>query len=290
MIQLSKRDDLCRRRRRNGDEYDMFNYYEMRKYELEVTRMRRAVKYDTHMHDELEIIYMYDGEQTVSIDGTDYNLHKGDCLAVFPNHEHTYKRPDDIEKMNNRADFLLIFIPSKMFYSAYPDMYGGNPKSALVKSENVSETAVLCFNKIYAESSLIAQLGWAQIIMSRIIPKLSVTKLSTEENPEIISQIMSYVSQNYTKSLTLDMLSSELGINKYYISRIFSKKIKMNFRNYIGILRSNHAAQLMNTSDAVLSEIAETSGFESLRSFFRVFHDVYGVSPAQYRDMVRKIH
>ncbi len=266
----------------------MFNYYEMRKYELEVKRVRRAVKYDTHMHDELEIIYMFDGKQTISIGSTDYDLHQGDCLAVFPNHEHTYRRPDNIEKQNSLADFLMIFIPSKMFFSSYPDMYGGNPKNALVKAGEVSETAVFCFGKICREPSLTAQLGWAQIIMSRIIPKLSVDKLSTGENPEIISQIMSYISQNYTKSQTLDMLSSELGINKYYISRIFSQKIKMNFRSYIGMLRANHAAQLINTSDAVMSDIAAASGFESLRSFFRVFRSVYGVSPAQYRGMVRK--
>lgn len=143
------------------------------------------------------------------------------------------------------------------------------------------------FHKIMEEKSLNAQLGWTQIILSHLIPQLSVTKVSVGNNPEIISLIMRYVSENYQSSLTLEMLSDALGISKYKISRIFSDKIKMSFRSYLGMLRANHAAQLINTSNEVLSKIAEQSGFESARSFYRVFRETYGVSPAIYRDMVR---
>ena len=71
--------------------------------------------------------------------------------------------------------------------------------------------------------------------------------------------------------MTLDSIADALGVNKYYVSRIFSNKIKVNFRTYLGSLRSNYAAQLINISDEKLSDIAEKAGFESMRSFYRVF-------------------
>ena len=126
------------------------------------------------------------------------------------------------------------------------------------------------------------------IILSHVIPKFAVNKLSAGNNPEIVSMLMSYVSENYLKSLTLDSLEEVLGINKYKISRIFSDKVHMSFRDYVGMLRANHAAQLINMQDEPMAKIAEKSGFESERSFYRVFKEVYGISPASYKSMVRK--
>lgn len=266
---------------------DMFSYYELHQFDLEMRRNRRAVKYKPHMHDALEVIYMYGGRQGVVIGEKNYELTAGDALVVFPNCEHSYVRPENIPKDNNNADSFIMFIPSRMFYGSYPDLYGCTSKNCLIPASEVTETAKLSFSKIMDEPSLTAQLGWAQLIMSHLIPVVSFEKLSIEDNPEIVSYIMTYLSQNYTKPLSLDILEERLGINKFYISKIFSKKIKVNFRTYLGTLRSNHAAQLMHQTDARLPDIAEASGFESTRSFFRVFQSVYGITPAKYREMVR---
>lgn len=266
----------------------MFSYYEFHKYELDVIRNHRMVHYDTHMHDELELLYIFEGSQTVMADGKQYGLNKGSCLAIFPNQPHSYIRPSDLPKDNEGAESVMLFIPAQMLYSLYPDMHGCNTGNCMLTEDMISEDAVLGFNKIPEEKSLNAQLGWAQIILSNVIPQLSVTKVSAGNNPEIVSLIMRYVSENYLSSLTLEMLSEVLGISKYKISRIFSDKIKMSFRSYLGMLRSNHAAQLINTSNEALAKIAEQSGFESERSFYRVFKEIYGISPADYRRMVRK--
>ena len=108
------------------------------------------------------------------------------------------------------------------------------------------------------------------------------------QNSDTITRLLSYISLNFRKSLTLDMISDELGINKYYISRVFSNQIKVSFRTYLNVLRTNHAASLIKISDDNLEDIATDSGFESTRSFYRIFKDIYGVSPSQYRKMIRR--
>ncbi|MFR1499641.1 MAG: helix-turn-helix domain-containing protein, partial [Monoglobus pectinilyticus] len=71
-------------------------------------------------------------------------------------------------------------------------------------------------------------------------------------------------------------------------SRVFSNQIKVSFRTYLNVLRTNHAASLIKISDDNLEDIATDSGFESTRSFYRIFKDIYGVSPSQYRKMIRR--
>lgn len=247
----------------------MFNYYEFHKYELDVMRNRRVVNYGTHMHDELEIIYMFEGEQTVIAGEKEYVLKQGSCLVIFPNQPHSYVRPEDIPKHNELADWVILFVPARILYALYPDMHGCISENCMI--DDVPDDAVIGFTKIPEEKSLNVQLGWTQIILGHIIPRLSVTKVSVGNNPEIISLVMQYVSDNYRSSITLDYISDALGISKYKISRIFSDKIKMSFRAYLGTLRANHAAQLINTSNDRFEIIAEQSGFESMRSFYRVF-------------------
>lgn len=266
----------------------MYKFYEIHQYELDVVNHHRALKYGEHMHDELEIIYIFEGEQGLDIGGSKYKLKQGDCAVIFPNCLHAYSRPEGVPKKNHYADSLIIFAPSKLLYSIYPDTRGAQSSYSLLDAKRVSETAALAFRKILDERSLGAQIGWTHIILSHILPELNISKARSDEDPEIVSKVMTYVTLNFRNSLTLDSIADALGVNKYYVSRIFSNKIKVNFRTYLGSLRSNYAAQLINISDEKLSDIAEKAGFESMRSFYRVFRETFGITPAEYRKLTRR--
>ncbi len=266
----------------------MFNFYEIHPYELELIHNHRAIKYGEHMHNEFEAIYIFDGQQNIMINETEHTLHKGDCAVIFPNTHHSYTRLYDVPKNNTSADYAMIFMPPDALYNMFPDVRGLHPENCVLRNENLNENVPLAFNKIFEESNINTQIGWAYIIFSHTVPILAESCTSADVNLDLVTRLLSYIALNFRKSLTLDMLSDELGINKYYISRIFSQKIKVSFRTYIGMLRSNYAASMLKTTDAAMEHIGRESGFESLRSFYRVFRDTYGVSPSEYREMTRK--
>ena len=266
----------------------MFNFYEVHQYELDVVHHHRALKYKSHLHNEFETIFLFEGEQGLIVNGSEYVLHEGDCAVIFPNVPHSYTRPDSIKKVNNAADSAIIFMPADALYAMFPDTRGSYPDECIINADTLNENAVLAFHKIFEEASINAQIGWAYIIFSHTIPLLMKNTLLSLQNSDTITRLLSYISLNFRKSLTLDMISDELGINKYYISRVFSNQIKVSFRTYLNVLRTNHAASLIKISDDNLEDIATDSGFESTRSFYRIFKDIYGASPSQYRKMIRR--
>lgn len=266
----------------------MYRFYELHPYELGLMRNHREVKYGRHMHGEFEVIYLFEGRQGISVNDSEYTLHKGDCAIIFPNIPHEYTKPAFVEKNNNAADCAIIFIPAAAVYSMFPDTHAFYPDNCIIEADVMHENALLAFDKIFEETTINAQIGWAYIILSHTVPILMKRSRSAEQDADVISRLLSYISLNLKKSLTLDMISEQLGINKYYISRIFSKRIKMNLRTYIGIMRANYAASLIKISDNHFADIAEEAGFESLRSFYRVFREVFNVTPSQYRNMIRK--
>ena len=53
--------------------------------------------------------------------------------------------------------------------------------------------------------------------------------------------------------------------------------------DYINSLRARCAANMLLTEDLSMTEIAMRSGFESLRTFYRVFKSNYNCTPSVYK-------
>ena len=103
-----------------------------------------------------------------------------------------------------------------------------------------------------------------------------------------VTQVLNYCQEHCTEPISLDLLSQELGLSVSHISRIFSKKLKISFSDYINGLRLNTAVNLMNTSKITVTKAAAYAGFPTIRTFNRVFMDQYGMTPSQYRKEAKK--
>jgi YesN/AraC family two-component response regulator len=63
----------------------------------------------------------------------------------------------------------------------------------------------------------------------------------------------------------------------------------MPFRDYLNKLRIDHAKQLIKDEpDAVIDYISAKSGFQSSTQFIRKFKESEGVTPAVWRDNLKK--
>ena len=79
------------------------------------------------------------------------------------------------------------------------------------------------------------------------------------------------------------MLSDKLGLNRYYISHLFSKKLGMRFNDYINSLRISEACRMLLNSDDSVTDICFHVGFGTLRTFNRAFIRHTGRTPSEYR-------
>lgn len=84
--------------------------------------------------------------------------------------------------------------------------------------------------------------------------------------------------------LTLMMLADRTGINYKMLSRYFSS-IGKNYNRYINELRIEHAKKLIVESEGTpnLTNIAEQSGYANVYTFRRVFKEIVGCLPSQYK-------
>jgi AraC family transcriptional regulator len=104
--------------------------------------------------------------------------------------------------------------------------------------------------------------------------------------PAWVAKARELIHDQCSESLSLELLSHELGMNPTYLSQIFPKYFRANFGEYIRIIRVDKATSLLSHNRLTLTQIAYDCGFSDQSHFIRCFKQINGMTPAQYRKIV----
>ncbi len=74
--------------------------------------------------------------------------------------------------------------------------------------------------------------------------------------------------------ISIESISKEIGSNRTYVFRAFSRCSNVSYKKYILDLRLNHAESLLRDENLSYTELAEECGFSSYRTFARAIKEV----------------
>lgn len=118
-----------------------------------------------------------------------------------------------------------------------------------------------------------------------IIDRLySLNVTHTYDNPvsRYCSKAVDFIQANYQSHITIDGISKNLGIDRRYFSRIFTKYIGVSPQKYLVDYRLEKARYLLSTGAYSVSEVAASVGYEDIFAFSKIFKKKYGASPSKY--------
>lgn len=102
------------------------------------------------------------------------------------------------------------------------------------------------------------------------------------EHSEMKAALM-YMEENYHRPLNMAMVSNHVSLNYSYFSEAFKAHTGENFVVYLKKLRISKAKELLRHDTMKLADIGSAVGFENTKQFSRVFKELEGVSPHEYR-------
>ena len=88
--------------------------------------------------------------------------------------------------------------------------------------------------------------------------------------------------------LTLDRLARRLHVPSRALSQAINQTRAMNVSQYVNDVRLDHAAELLATGEDSVAQVMEKSGFLTRSNFYREFQRRFDMSPAAYRQSLRK--
>lgn len=106
---------------------------------------------------------------------------------------------------------------------------------------------------------------------------------TSDEDIDVLAQIKHYVNTKYAEDISLKIIGEELHYNPAYLGRVFTKGTGMNFRDYLNVIRTAQAAELISAGGWKVSDIAVQVGYRDFDYFCRVYKSIYGTSPSEYK-------
>ena len=265
----------------------MLPIYEIRETDLTVKRNNYELSYPEHMPDYEEIIYVYKGVQHIRVENVDYEIDPGCLAAVFPDTVHSFFAPENSDK--KETEVLILMCAPKLFGGLFPDLRDFRADSPLTDKSMVGEDFRRALNSIRPGEDFEIMFSWACVIMSYTLKAFTLSRKSSGPVTDLTYKIVKYIGQNFAEPLTRSSLAEHFNVSECYISSIFTTKFKMNFRTYLGLIRAEYAAGLIRSTNESFTSISQQAGFDSPRTFNRMFKAAYGQTPGEYRRNINRL-
>ncbi|HJT58298.1 MAG TPA: AraC family transcriptional regulator [Ktedonobacteraceae bacterium] len=111
----------------------------------------------------------------------------------------------------------------------------------------------------------------------------AVRELALAAFPPIIKEAIIFIRFNIDQPLSLNHIADTLGVHPSYLSRAFKRELGMTLTDYVNQLRIEEATYLLDHSNASVTEIASSVGFNDSNYFSKVFRKWQRVTPHDYR-------
>lgn len=232
-----------------------------------------------HFHKNFELIYVLSGSVELTLNGTDYPLPADRFALILPNEFHAYHTPESSVAWVGvfSADFVSEFAMLTQNKRASTPVFTCEPpiRDFLLKyliTNRVPDTLLL-------KSTLYA--------CCREFLNRTILYDNTNEN-SFVCDILSYLSENFRDDISLATTAKSLGYEYHYLSRRFHDQFHVNFKQFLNIYRADFAREQLIHTDTEITEIAHISGFQTMRTFNRVFREQTGMSPSGFRNSRRR--
>lgn len=241
---------------------------------------RYDLTFPLHLHEAAEFIMVEKGELTLHLFHEDFLLKPGSLAALFPGQLHGYT------SLSPSTHIRMIIFHSSVVPDFLPELSHCHPSVPVISREELSPDVPFIFDRLYTigdppDSRLIA--AWIGLLLATLLPQLCLKKNSDLGEADLLYRLTNYLSLHYTEDVSLDTLARKLHVNKYYLSHTLSDKLHMSLTDYVNQLRIDRAAQLLTTTTDSIQSVGAQSGFETQRTFNRVFKKQTGMTPNEFR-------
>lgn len=101
---------------------------------------------------------------------------------------------------------------------------------------------------------------------------------------EAIQKTLNHIEEHISEEIQIEELAEIAALSLFYYQRLFARLVKSPVREYIKMRRLARACTALRDKQKRIIDVAVEYGFGSHESFTRAFKDVYGITPAQYRE------
>lgn len=246
-------------------------------------RRKQLYNYDLHWHDCFEIELILNGSAVHELNGTTYHLSQGDIYLLNPTDFHRVQS-------NGAEIYSIMFSESFIDEELLQTVLGIEQNIAFrlnnAEFKNVAFLISQMLNEFKNENDFSSTYikNLLECLFIILLRKCTLTpEPESDEKSASIRKSLLYMHSHFRDNPSLETVAAISGFNKNYFSSLFHKTTGSTYKNYLNILKLEHAKKLVLSGDISITEICFASGFNSLPNFLRSFKSHFGASPGEMR-------
>ena len=252
-----------------------------------------------HWHNEIEIIYIKEGNAEFLVDSDKFFAEEGDVVIVSSEALHAvYPLNNDVsyDTLVFSMDLLDAMGNDRVSVECLSKISAGSLriKPHLSKSDKdfseISDSAksiFACVKENCAEYDMLLK-SEAFRLFFYLYKNGYVYKNTKNDRSDssIVRRSIEFIENNFSENITIDKLASLSHLSKSCFMSSFKSAVGMGAIEYALEIRIKKACEMLTLSDKNVSEIAFDCGFKNLSNFNKHFKRITSVTPNEYR----KIH
>lgn len=154
--------------------------------------------------------------------------------------------------------------------------------SRIRERNTVFEEIINTIEKSYDRESL----RYASSLLHYYLASMRYLRLYRQTQPSsigFVEAVTHYMVENMEKKVTLQELADYMGYSQSYLSQRFKQELGESPLNYLNRLRIDNACRMLKETNLRINHICHKVGISDAYYFSRLFHQIMGMSPREYR-------
>lgn len=238
--------------------------------------MSDNLDFGAHLHEQLEIGFIFSGKAMIYIEDKGYELNSGDMFCIFPNQIHRYDGSEELLVCMIIFSAELLPEYTKLFFSQHP-------AAPVISSGN--GCLFRLFDLMFRTEEKLPYETKRGLILA--VMGIALNSMRLEKNDRYttstLRSILIYCDLHYSEPITINSAADYLHISRSHIAHTMRNKLNTSFGEYINAKRVDRSCELLKKTNMSVTETAFAAGFDSVRTFNRVFAKRMGCSPREFR-------
>ena len=268
----------------------------------EVTASGKKQIITWHWHEELEFVYVLDGELEYWTAGKQICLKRTEGIFVNANvmHQVTVRKVTGYVRYQVfmfRPEFLAE--EGSLLHKKYicPVLYDHKFQAAVLCQESEMQRKVLedmqemdriqdkkAFGYEMAFRNKMAEMWIDFIHMLGVEPESA--KLRTSEKEERLKEMLTFIHQEYGNEISLSDIAGAAKVSKREALRCFQEEIHISPGAYLKEYRLQMACTMLRNNSETITTVSQNCGFHSASYFGKVFRSQMGCTPYEFKNKI----
>lgn len=223
--------------------------------------------YYAHVHRNSELYCVFSGEVKVSVNDKTYVLHAGEAVFINSLDLHSYQ-------CEQSAEIGLVLIGYR-YMRDFRALFPNHIVPTLLKDKEANAEIFALVTQLGERESFsdFEKFSYTNLLL-HLITKAYGVEVKENTHKFLLIDIIQYIYDNFMLPLSLETVAKYFNYNPVYLSHLFAKHIRIDFRTFVSNVRMQYVLAMRNDpryKGKSLSEIALLCGFNSLSTFQRAY-------------------